>query len=112
MPTVYKEMIASITLTATADVALYTAPTSTAAAIHAASVNNPTGAPVNVSLFKVPAAGTAGAPQKIAMRLVPANSVTTLFDAINHKLEPGTQLMAFGLGCGLNVSGVEYVRDN
>lgn len=112
MATTYKELIASVTLTATAVTALYTAPASTYAAIHAASVNNPTGAPVVVSLYKVPIAGAAGAPQLIASRTVPANTVLTLHDAINHKLEPGTQLMALGLACGLNVSGVEYVRDN
>lgn len=112
MATAYKELIASATLTASAASALYTTPTSTAAAIQAVSANNPTGAPVTVSLYKVPSGGSAGAAQLIASRIVPANTVLTLYDAINHKLEPGTQLYASGLACGLNVSGVEYVRDN
>ncbi|WP_315809455.1 hypothetical protein [Pseudomonas sp. C9-3] len=106
----YKEMVAGQLLTASA-VAYYAAPANTAAAIHAATVNNPTAAAVVCNLYKVPAAGTAGGPNKIATRTVPAGGTVTLFDAVNHKLQPGTQLYADGLGLGLNISGVEYIPE-
>lgn len=106
----YKEMVVGQTLTASA-VVYYTAPANTAATIHAATVNNPTVAAVVVNLYKVPAAGTAGGPNKIATRTVPAGQTVTLFDALNHKLQPGTQIYADGLGLGLNVSGVEYIPE-
>ncbi len=110
MATTYREMISSATLTAAA-VSLYTAPSLTAAAIHAASASNGTGAAVLVNLYKVAASGAANASTLIAQRTVPAGGVVTLHDAINHKLEPGTQIFALGAGCGLNVSGVEYVKE-
>lgn len=110
MATTYRELIASASLTATVTT-YYTAPALTAAAIHAASVSNGTATPVVVNLYKVAVAGTPANPQLIASRTVPANSVLTLHDAINHKLEAGSQLYASGLGCGLNVSGVEYVKE-
>jgi hypothetical protein len=112
MTTKYREMVAAQTLTAAASTALYVAPLLTYSAIHAVTAFNPTAAPVTVSLYKVAAGGSAGNPQLIASRVLSAGQVGSLNDAINHKLEPGTQLYALGLGTTLNVSGVEFVQDN
>lgn len=112
MATNYREMIRGESLTANATTNLYAAPANTQAAIHAASVSNPTASPVTVSLYKAPSGGSASNSLLIARRLVPAGQVVTLHDAINHVMEPGSLLLASGLGCGLNVSGVEYVPDN
>lgn len=106
----YTEMIVGQTLTGAA-VVYYTAPALTSATIQAATVSNPTGAPVVATLHKVPAAGSASGANIIATRTVPAGGNVTLFDALNHKLEPGTQLYALGTGLGLNVSGVEYIPE-
>lgn len=108
MTTKYREMVAAQTLTAS-PVSYYTAPGGTYAAIHAASVNNPTGAVVTVDIYKVPTGGSAGAATKIASKAAIANGTTQLPEIVNHKLEPGTQLFADGLACTLNISGVEYV---
>lgn len=106
----YREMVQGVTLTATA-ASVYTAPANTSATIQAATASNTTGAAVQVDLHKVPVAGSATAANKIATRIVPAGKTVTLFDALNHKLEPGTQLFAVGLDCGLSVSGVEYIPE-
>lgn len=106
----YRELIPSQVLTAVATV-YYTAPASTQAAIHQATASNPTGAAVVVNLYKVPSAGTPAVANRIGSRIVPAGGTVTLFDAINHKIEPGTSLAADGLGCGISVSGVEFVPD-
>lgn len=110
MSIAYKEMIAGQTLTASA-VAYYAAPANTSASIQAATVNNPTAAAVVVSLYKVPAAGAATGANKIAVRTVPPGQTVTLFDALNHKVQAGSQLFAEGLGLGLNISGVEYIPE-
>jgi hypothetical protein len=108
MTTKYREMVAAVTLGASAT-GYYTAPSSTYAAIHAGSICNPTGAPVTVNVYKVPSGGTAGAPTKIASKLVGAGATIAVPEIVNHKLEPGTQLYADGLACTLNISGVEYL---
>jgi hypothetical protein len=111
MATKYKEMVKAAALTGTAGTALYAAPALTYGSIHAASANNPTGGAVTVNLYKVPAGQSAGNATRIASRNVQAGSQAPLLDAINHKLEPGTQLFADGNGCFLNVSGVEYTPE-
>lgn len=110
MATTYKELIKAVTLTAS-PASYYTAVDKTSASIHAASANNPTGAPVTINVYKVPLATTAGAATRIASKTVPAGSTGQFPELVNHKLEPGTQLYADGLGCSLNVSGVEYVAE-
>lgn len=112
MATKYREMIAGQTLAAAASSALYVAPGLTYAAIHAASISNPGASPVTVNLYKVPAGSSVGSSTLIASRTIAASQTAQLNDAINHKLEPGTQLFALGLGATLNVSGIEYVQDN
>lgn len=107
----YTEMVAGQVLTATA-LTYYTAPASTQAVIHACAVTNPTGAAVVVNLYRVSSGTVAGAPTRIASRTIPAGQTMSLIDSINHKLAPGSQLFADGLGCGLNVSGVEYIPSN
>lgn len=110
MATTYKEMIKAVTLTGTA-ASYYTAPTLTSASIHAASANNPTGAPVTINVYKVPLTTTAGPTTRIASKVAPAGLPVHFPELVNHKLEPGTQLYADGLGCSLNVSGIEYVAE-
>lgn len=107
----YTEMVSAIVLTAT-PASCYTAPPSTMAAIHACSATNPTGAAVTVSLYRVSLGGSVGTPSRIASRTIPAGQTLSLIDSINHKLAPGSQLFADGLGCALNVSGVEYIPSN
>lgn len=106
----YKEMISGQVLTGT-PTAYYVAPAGTQATIQAATVSNPTAGVLTVDLHKVPAGGAASGTNKIASRTLPSGAVATLHDAINHKLESGTQLMAAGAGCGLTVSGVEYIPE-
>ena len=104
----YKEMVSGQTLTG-APLAYYVAPSLTQASITAVSITNPTGAPVTVNLYKVPTAGAAGAPTRIASRTLAAGATLSMPDAVNHKLAPGTQIYADGLACTLNVSGVEFI---
>lgn len=108
MTTKYREMVTSQTLTGSA-VSYYSAPASTYAAIHAASLCNPTGSVVVVNIYKVPNGGSAGSPTKIASKTVAPGATISAPEVINHKLEPGTQLYADGLACTLNISGIEYV---
>jgi hypothetical protein len=110
MPTTYKELVKAAVLAA-APASLYTAPALTSAAIHAASANNPTAAPVAISVYKVPSGGAAGATTKLAAKTVAAGMTAQFPELVNHKLEPGTQIFADGLGCSLNISGVEYVAE-
>lgn len=106
----FKEMVAGQTLTAAA-VSYYAAPTLTSATIQAATVYNPTGAPVTVLIYKVPSGGSANASTLISTRAIPAGASLTPIEAINHKLEPGTQIFATGLALTLNVSGIEYIPE-
>lgn len=110
MSIAFKEMIKGQLLDGT-PTAYYAAPGATSATIQAATVANPTAGAVVVNLYKVPVAGSASGTNKIATRTVPAGATLTLNDAINHKLEAGTQLYADGVGLGLTVSGVEYVQE-
>lgn len=108
MTTKYREMVAGVTLTGSA-ASYYTSPGGTYGAIHAASVNNPTGSVVTVNIYKVPTGKAADATTKIASKAAIANGTTQFPEIVNHKLEPGTQLFADGNACTLNISGVEYV---
>ncbi|HBO4891279.1 TPA: hypothetical protein VDV44_001499 [Pseudomonas aeruginosa] len=110
MSLTYSEMIRGQLLTAT-PTSYYSAPTNASASIQAVTANNPTGAAVVVDLYKVPSGSAADGTTKIASRTVPAGTTVTLFDALNHKLQSGTALFAAGNGCGLNVSGVEYIPE-
>lgn len=104
----YAELVVGQTLTVS-PLSYYTAPASTQTAVHAVTVSNPTGAPVAVNLYRVPVGGTPAPSNKIASRTLAAGQTATLHDAINHKLATGSALYADGLGCTLNVSGVEYI---
>ena len=66
---------------------------------------------MTINLYKVPSGLAADATTKICTRIVPAGAVVMLNEAINHKLEGGTQLFADGLALTLNISGVEYVAE-
>lgn len=106
----WREMVRGVTLTASA-ASQYTTPMLTAASIQAATVYNPTGSPVIVSIYKVPTGLAADATTLIGTRSVAAGVTNQLIDIINHKLEAGTQLYAVGLALTLNISGVEYIPD-
>lgn len=109
MSTKYREMVAAQTLTGSA-ASYYSTPTGTYAAMHAASICNPTGAVVTVNIYKVQSGGSAGNATKIASKIVPAGTTISAPELVNHKLEPGTQIYADGLSCTLNISGIEYVQ--
>lgn len=108
MTTKYREMVAAVTLSGS-PASYYTTPAGTYGAIHAGSICNPTGAVVTVSIYKVPTSDTAGAPTKIASKIVGAGLTIPVPEIVNHKMEPGTQLYADGAACTLNISGIEYV---
>lgn len=110
MSLVFKEMITGTTLTGVAS-ALYTAPALTSASIQAATVYNPTTAPVTLSFYKVPNAAAADNTTLIGTRSIPAGQTMQINEAINHKLQAGTSLNASGIGLTLNVSGVEYIPE-
>lgn len=105
----WKEMVSGAVLASSASIT-YTAPSGTSASIQAVSVYNPSALPVTFVLFRVPLNGDATDANRICSRVVPAGSVIQGHEAINHKLEPGTRIMASGLGLSLNISGVEYVQ--
>ena len=111
MAITYKELVSAQTLTALG-ASYYVTPASTQAAIHAVSVANPTGGAVTVNLYRVASGGASSASNRIASRLVAAGATVSLPDAINHKLAAGSQIFAEGLGCTLNISGVEYLPSN
>lgn len=92
-------------------VGYYVVPLSTSATIQAATAYNPTGAPVTVNLYKVPTARAADATTLVCSRTIPAGATAMLNEAINHKLEEGTQISASGAGCTLTVSGVQYIPE-
>lgn len=92
-----------------AAVLVYTAPSATATTITAASVWNPTGAPVTVDLFLVPSGGTAVDGTHIDRQVIPAASASTMFNAINHKLSAGASIYALGNGTTLTLGGAESV---
>lgn len=104
----YKEMADAQTLTSVST-SYYIAPANTQGAIHAITANNPTGSPVPVNIYRVPAGGTVSAAYLIASRIVPGGGTVSFPDAVNHKLAPGSNIYADGVGCTLNISGVEYV---
>lgn len=88
---------------------VYTAPASTATTVTAASVWNPTGAPVTVDLFLVPSGGTAVDGTHIDRQVIPAASASTMYNAINQKVAPGGAIYALGLGVTLTLGGAESV---
>lgn len=110
MSIIWREMVVGAALNATID-PFYIAPSITSASIQAVSVYNPTGAPLTFSLYKVPNGSAAGNATLICTRSVPAGSLVMANEAINHKLQPGTQLYASGNGLTMNISGVEYVPE-
>jgi hypothetical protein len=110
MATKYKEMVKAVTL-ANAATSYYVAPALTSAAIHAASANNPTAAAVTINVYKVPTGAAADGTTKLASKVAPAGRPVQFQELVNHKLEPGTQIYADGLGCSLNISGIEYTPE-
>lgn len=104
----YKELVAGATLTGTA-APYYGVPALSQMAIHAMSACNTTGAPVTVNIYRVAQLGSGTTANRIASRVVPANSTVSIPDAINHKFAAGSQIFADGVGCTLNASGVEYI---
>lgn len=102
------EMASAVTLT-DVEMTQYTAPVGTSATIQAVSVYNPTALPVTFVLYRVRADRPVEDAARICSRSVPAGTLIQGHEAINHKLEPGSRIMAVGLGLMLNVSGVEYV---
>jgi len=110
MSVTWKEMVKGSTLTAT-PTTQYTSPVLASAAIQAISVNNPTGGALTFDLYKVPPGMSSDQTTKICSRSIPAGAVTQPVEAINHKLSPGTQLFAAGVGLTLNISGVEYIPE-
>lgn len=110
MSIIWREMVTGATLTSTID-PFYTAPSITSASIQAVSVYNPTGSPITFSLYKVPNGSSADSTKLICTRSVPSGALVMANEAINHKLQPGTQLYASGNGLTMNISGVEYVPE-
>lgn len=89
---------------------VYTAPTSTATAIHQATAWNPTAAVVTLKLFIAPAAGAASDATAVWSANIPVGASVQIPQIIGHKLQAGQQLFASGAGVTLTVSGAENVQ--
>jgi hypothetical protein len=89
--------------------AVYTATTPIQAAIHAAQVWNPTGSPVTVQVFIVPASGSATDATRVDNVVVAAGTALPVFGLINQKLSLGQSIYAAGNGVTLTVGGAESV---
>lgn len=87
----------------------YAAPALTSASIQAVSVYNPTATAVVLDLYRAPEGMVADNTTKICSRSVAPGAVVQAHEAINHKFEAGSRLLASGTGLILNVSGVEYL---
>lgn len=110
MSITWKEMVNGVVLTG-APLSYYATPALAAATIQAATIYNPTGGALTVNFYKVPPARAADASTLICTRSIPAGATLPLNEAINHKLQAGTQIFASGNGMTLAVSGVEYVSE-
>lgn len=88
---------------------VYSPAGATAATITAASVWNPTAAPVTVDVFLVPAGGSAIDGTHIDRQVIPATSASTMYNTINQKVAPGASIYALGLGVTLTLGGAESV---
>ena len=110
MSIAWKEMVAGATLTGVSTT-FYTAPALTAATIQAATAYNSTGAPITLSIYKVPVGKGADITTLICTRSVPAGTTVQANETLNHKLQAGTQIFAVGNGLTLNISGVEYIPE-
>lgn len=104
----YKELIAAQTLTAI-PASYYKAPAATQVSIQACTLNNPTGAPVTVNVYRTPGPVVVSSIYLIGSRVVPAGATVSLHEVINHKLAPDSEIYATGLGCAINMSGIEYI---
>lgn len=90
--------------------AVYTAPASTATAIHQASAWNPSGGAVQMRFYIVPNGGTAADATTLWAATIPATSSAQLPQMIGHKLQAGQSLYASGPGVTLTISGAENVQ--
>lgn len=108
MPTSQLSLVTAFALSGT-PAAAYTVPALTTASVSAAAVNNPTGAPVLVNLYRVPNAGTADDTTRIASVTVAAGKTAPVYEMVNHKMIEGMSIYGDGAGCYLNVSGTETV---
>lgn len=86
---------------------LYTVATQTMAAIHQATVWNPTAGVVTVKVFIGASAADATTVWSIN---VPSGQSVQIPQLIGHKLQAGQQLFASGAGVTLTVSGAENVQ--
>lgn len=100
------KQLAQAVLSASAT-SLYTAPGQTTAAIHQATVWNPTAGVVTVKIFIGAAGGDA---TNVWTVNVPAGQSVQIPQVIGHKLQAGQQLFASGAGVTLTVSGAENVQ--
>lgn len=88
----------------------YTAGTGVRAIIKSASVINTTGGTVAVTVYKVPNAGSPGASNTIiSARNVAAGETYNCPELVNHVVDSGGTLQAFGSGLTFAVSGAEVV---
>ena len=108
MATINWKVLGQAVMTGT-PASIYTAPTSTQAAVHAAQVWNPTAAPVTVDVYIVPPAGSAVDGTHVDRVIVPATSSWPIYGLINQKLTAGYQLFAAGNGATITVTGAESV---
>jgi len=88
---------------------VYTVPTATQTAVHAAQVWNPTGAPVVVQVFMLPVSGSASDATRVDNVSVAAGTALPVFGLINQKLTAGQSIYAAGNGVTLTISGAESV---
>lgn len=104
-----KTLNAGATLTGSA-VAYYTAPAQTYGVVKNAVVTNTTGAPVALTLYRVPSGGTADAAHTlISARSIAAGATDLCPELVNKVIEPGASIQALGNGLSISIDGVEVV---
>lgn len=104
----WKELVAGATLTGSL-ASIYESAGATYTAIHAASINNPTNAVVQVDIHIVPAGGSAGPANRVAVKNVLPETTGQAPELVNHKLEPGARIFAVGNGAFITISGATSV---
>lgn len=107
MTTTAKRLVSGSQLTAAA-ATYYTAPALTRSIIKAAQLTNTTAGVVAVTMYLVPAAGSAGATNTvISARSIAAGETYNCPELVNAVLEPAGTIQGLGLNVTLTVSGVE-----
>jgi hypothetical protein len=107
MATTASRLISGSQMTGTA-ATYYTSPASTKTVIKALTLVNTTAGAVACTVYLVPNAGSPGASNAVVnARTLAVNESYTCPESINHVLEAGGYISAFGLNVTIVASGVQ-----